>query len=160
MSSEKIIDNQSKSKRIENSAQHSNQVPSPKNPPNYLDLISEFQMMRNWIENNLDEIRNYLSTIEYPLFVIIYINLFCQGYKNESKAFFEKLKNYFKDHENELNELQNLQLSADTRNNPLMDKYLHNKVHIFIPERIFSFFTYFLTTQKMKNMIYFINKST
>mmetsp|Transcript_38505 Transcript_38505/g.39934 ORF Transcript_38505/g.39934 Transcript_38505/m.39934 type:complete len:590 (-) Transcript_38505:36-1805(-) len=118
-----------------------------------------FDMVRDWINNSLDEIRNHINAVNYPLFVYLYIDLLSKNRLQESQKFFNRFSYLFPAFEEELSELSLIKDQINLENpNPIVSKYLKNKVHIYIPQVIFEVFLHFLTINHLTLILELINK--
>ena len=119
--------------------------------------ISNYQQLTIWINNSIDEIRNNLSVITYPVFVYLYLELSKQKSAQEARPFFLSFKDSFLAFSQEINELS---LLKDPLNNQtgIAGKYLNNKVHIYIPKIVFDVFMHFLSSNNLDIILQIINK--
>ena len=118
----------------------------------YYDSLSKIE---DWIQKCIDEIKIYLNPICYPLFVYLYLRLLKLNTK-EAHHFLSKNRNKYKAFDDEIEQLdlcQNL-----NPNNPLVNKYLTSKAHIFIPNEIFNFFIHFLNTEGLILVVEILNE--
>lgn len=49
------------------------------------DYSTSFEILRDWIDKCIDDIRNYIKPYEYPLFVYLYLDLIIKDYWDEGK---------------------------------------------------------------------------
>ena len=107
-----------------------------------LDLIEQ------WMQQCIDEIRIFIKPICYPLFVYLYLELIQKDNWNDAKIFFNNYKDKYPAFKNEIDSLGTLKPPFN-KNLPIVYNYLKNKVHIFIPRTTFNFFIHFLNTNRL-----------
>lgn len=120
------------------------------------EYFNSLTMVQQWIENCLDEIRIYIKPIEYPLFVHLYLDMINKNGWNEAKNFIEKFESNYIAFSSEINILKKIQPPID-KTDELYMKYMKNKIHIFIPETVWSFFIQFLDTNHLINILEILN---
>ncbi len=49
------------------------------------DFFSSFEIVEDWIEKCIDDIRNYIKPVSYPLFVYLYLELISRDHWAEGK---------------------------------------------------------------------------
>lgn len=118
--------------------------------------ISNFEEVNNWINNSLDEIRNNLIAISYPLFVYLYLDLVNASAFSEAKIFFNQFKHQFPAFSDEITELGLIKDPINYNSN-IVKKYMNNKLHVFIPKIIFDVFLHFLKTSNLDSILRIIN---
>jgi len=128
------------------------------------DYFISMEFVEDWVDKSIDEVRNHIKQISYPLFVYLYIELILKDlWQNGNiiliiaKEFFTKFSVNFTSFKNEL---QNLELIKEpiNYNNPLLSSYLKNKIHLFIPKTVFDFFIHFLNTNNLILILDILNK--
>ena len=107
-----------------------------------------YEQVLIWISNSIDEVRNNINSISYPLFVYLYLDL---SKKGDSERFFKTFSHYFCEHDDEL-----IELAAFSEG--VVSKYTKNKTHIYVPKIIFDVFLHFLTTENLSLILEIINK--
>ena len=120
------------------------------------DYFESLRLIEDWIQKCIDEIRIYLKPICYPLFVHLYLDLLKVAPQNFAQKFLIDNKDKYIAFKDEINKLMLIQYPLD-RNNPLVENYLQNKVHIFIPSGIFNFFYHFLNTKRLTLVLKILN---
>lgn len=121
------------------------------------DYYSSLTIIQDWIDKSLDEIRNHLSVIQYPLYIHLYLKLIGQGKYQDAKRFFIHFEDKFQGLSNELAEFKLIEDPVDF-NSPLISSYLKNKVHIYVPKNIFDFFLHYINTNNLVLVLEIINK--
>lgn len=119
--------------------------------------ITTYDKVTNWINNSLDEVRNYLSVLNYPLFVYMYIELISEKSVSEGKPFFSYFKKNFLSFKSEIDELD---LIKDPINKEMrvFQKYTQSKVHVYFPKIIYDVFIHFLNSNTLTSILLIINK--
>ena len=122
-------------------------------PQHYFDSLKRIE---DWIQKCIDEIKIYLKPICYPLFVYLYLGLLERHNENAEK-FLETNRVKYKAFDSEINQLALCKFPINP-NNPLINQYMGNCVHIFIPNEIFNFFLHFLNTERLILVLEILNK--
>ena len=122
-------------------------------PQHYFDSLTRIE---DWIQKCIDEIKIYLKPICYPLFVYLYLGLLDRHCETANK-FLESNRQKYKAFDNEINQLALCKFPINP-NNPLINQYMGNSVHIFIPDEIFNFFLHFLNTERLILVLEILNK--
>jgi len=112
--------------------------------------------IEDWIQKCIDEIKIYLKPICYPLFVYLYFGL-VEKHTEQACQFLNNNREKYKAFNDEIDQLALCQYPLD-KNNPLVNKYLNNKTHIFIPNEIFNFFFHFLNTERLILVLEILNR--
>ena len=128
---------------------------SSRNGNSIEDYFESLRLIEDWIQKCIDEIRIYLKPICYPLFVHLYLELLKLA-PNYAPKFLNDNKDKYIAFKDEIDKLSLIQYPLD-KNNPLVDNYLLNKVHIFIPNEIFNFFYHFLNTKRLTLVLKILN---
>ena len=55
------------------------------------DFFASLEIVEDWIEKCIDDIRNYIRPVSYPLFVYLYLELLLKDYWSEGKIFFKEI---------------------------------------------------------------------
>jgi DNA repair exonuclease SbcCD ATPase subunit len=130
------------------------------------DFFASLEIVEDWIEKCIDDIRNYIKPVSYPLFVYLYLELILRDYwsegrkiilKNLAKEFFQNFSQKYTAFHEELEQLGNLKEPLNI-SSPIVSNYLRNKIHIYIPRTIFDFFFHFLNTNNLILIIDILNK--
>ena len=122
-------------------------------PQHYFDSLTRIE---DWIQKCIDEIKIYLKPICYPLFVYLYLGLLDRHCETANK-FLESNRQKYKAFDSEINQLALCKFPINP-NNPLINQYMGNSVHIFIPDEIFNFFLHFLNTERLILVLEILNK--
>ena len=110
--------------------------------------FKSLDMIEQWMQQCIDEIRIFINPICYPLFVYLYLELIKKNNWNDAKIFFNNYKDKYPAFKNEIESLGTLKPPFNI-NLPVVSNYLLNKVHIFIPRTTFNFFIHFLNTNRL-----------
>ncbi len=110
--------------------------------------FKSLDMIEQWMQQCIDEIRIFINPICYPLFVYLYLELIKKNNWNDAKIFFNNYKDKYPAFKNEIESLGSLKPPFNI-NLPVVSNYLLNKVHIFIPRTTFNFFIHFLNTNRL-----------
>ena len=123
-------------------------------PQHYFDSLTSIE---NWIQECIDEIRIYLKPICYPLFIHLYLDLINNKYTEEAENFLKDNRDKYKAFDDEINRFGLAKNPLD-ENDPLINKYLKSKTHIYIPNETFNFFLHFLNTSRLILVLEILNK--
>ncbi|KAG0436770.1 Transcription initiation factor TFIID subunit 5 [Dictyocoela muelleri] len=123
------------------------------NQKHFIDVKSFFNL-RIWVEASLDQIKNELYNILYPLFIHIYIDLIRSNNLNEANNFFEKNKDFHTKEALSLKGLTPMYLSE----NPVVMAFKNNKYHIQIGKSAFDLLLSFLEDNEMVYVLKMINQ--
>ena len=123
----------------------------------FQDYFLSLEMLEEWMEKCIDEIRMYIQPISYPLFVYLYLELILKNMWNEAYHFLQKNAPKYPAFKNEISNLALLKPPLNT-NTPLISNYLKNKIHIFIPKTTFNFLIHFLNTNHLILILDILNK--
>ena len=121
------------------------------------DYFTSLEMLEQWMQKCIDEIRMYIQPISYPLFVYLYLELILKNYWDEAHKFLNKYMGRFPAFKKEIEDLELLKSPLNV-NMPLVSNYLKNKIHIFIPKTTFNFLIHFLNTNHLILILHIINK--
>jgi transcription initiation factor TFIID subunit 5 len=129
------------------------------------DYFVSLEIVEDWMDKCIDDIRNYVKPFSYPLFVHLYLDLISKDCWGEgkflnlklAKRFFEKFSNKYTSFIGELDQLNDLKDPLNM-NTPILSNYLKNKVHIYVPRTIFDFFIHFLNTNNLILILDILNK--
>jgi hypothetical protein len=128
------------------------------------DYYQSLEIIDTWIDKSIDDIRNYIKPISYPLFVYLYLELIQKDHWeegmiiiNQAKEFFEKFSPQFIVFKEEIETLRFLKEPLNY-NLPILEDYLKNKVHFYAPKTIFDFFIHFLNTNNLILILDILNK--
>ena len=103
--------------------------------------FKSLDMIEQWMQQCIDEIRIFIKPICYPLFVYLYFGL-VEKHSDNACQFLKDNREKYKAFNDEIDQLALCQYPLD-KNNPLVNKYINSKAHIFIPNEIFNFFSFF-----------------
>ncbi|KAK3370107.1 TAF5-like protein [Podospora didyma] len=102
-----------------------NEDPGPKK------YIKAFNLLRGWVENNLDIYKFELRKLMWPLFIYSFIELISQGYNEEAKQLLLTLRPYFESvHRDTLDLLAKITLPQHIRENQTTRLYRESKYRI------------------------------
>ncbi|KAL8282623.1 hypothetical protein RB597_010042 [Gaeumannomyces tritici] len=107
-------------------------------------FLQSFNMVRDWVENNLDVYKFELRKILWPLFIYSYLDLVEDGYPQDAKALLQQLKPHFESvHSDALKTLATIKLPVHVKENDMTRKYRENKYKIplnqFVTGNLFNF---------------------
>lgn len=118
-----------------------------------------FLKTRKWILQSIDDIRNHLTVLTYPIFVYLYIELIKKSNINDAKEFLNKYRELFPNNKEEITELSLIKIPISVENpSKIIVKYLKNRVHVYIPKIIFDVFIHYLTTHHSMLILEILNK--
>ncbi|KRH94519.1 Transcription initiation factor TFIID, subunit TAF5 [Pseudoloma neurophilia] len=115
-----------------------------------------YAKLKEWIEDSLDQFRNDLLNLLYPLFIHIYLDLLFENKIKEAKAFFHKNKGDF--HNKELKILESVCIPQHLNENSLITAYRSNKYSISMGKYAFDLFTNFLERNTMTKILVLVNQ--
>ncbi|KAI8339358.1 WD40-repeat-containing domain protein [Chlamydoabsidia padenii] len=105
---------------------------------------TSYHQLREWIGNALDLYKPDLSTLLYPIFVHIYLDLVSKDLQEQAHYFLNHYRsdhmNGDRNHENEVNQLDKITTPQQVSENTLSQKYRNNKYRIImfiIPYELF-----------------------
>lgn len=107
-------------------------------------FLRAFNLVRDWVENNLDVYKFELRKILWPLFVYSYLDLVESGYADDAKQLLQTLQPQFQSiHSDALKTLAMVSLPVHVKENDMTRKYRENKYRIplnqFVTGNLFSF---------------------
>lgn len=123
----------------------------------FQDYFLSLEMLEEWMEKCIDEIRMYIQPISYPLFVYLYLELILKNMWSEAYHFLQKNAQKYPAFKEEISNLALLKPPLNT-NTPFVSNYLKNKIHIFIPKTTFNFLIHFLNTNHLILILDILNK--
>lgn len=115
-----------------------------------------YMKLKEWIEDSLDQFRNDLLNVLYPLFIHIYLDLLFENKIKEAKAFFTKNKNDF--HNKELKILESVCIPQHLNENSLITAYRTNKYNIPMGKYAFDLFINFLERNGLTKILVLVNQ--
>ncbi len=121
------------------------------------DYFLSLEIIEDWMDKCIDDIRNYVKPFSYPLFVYLYLDLILKDLWDDARDFFEKFSGKYVSFSQELDQLNDLKEPLNM-NHPISTNYLKNKIHIYVPRTIFDFFIHFLNTNNLILILDILNK--
>lgn len=115
-----------------------------------------YAKLKEWIEDSLDQFRNDLLNLLYPLFIHIYLDLLFSDNLKEAKNFFNKNKSDF--HNSELQILENICTIQHLNENNLVVGYRSNKYNLNMGKYAFDLFINFLERNGMTEILVLVNQ--
>lgn len=115
-----------------------------------------YARLKEWIEDSLDQFRNDLMNLLYPLFVHIYFDLLFSDHIKEAKEFFNKNKNDF--HNSEIQILESIYTMQHLNENHLVNAYRTNKYNLSMGKYAFDLFINFLERNQMTEILVLVNQ--
>lgn len=115
-----------------------------------------YAKLKEWIEDSLDQFRNDLMNLLYPLFIHIYLDLLFSNNLKEAKEFFKKNREDF--HNPELQTLESICIPQHLNENSLVSAYRTNKYNISMGKYAFDLFINFLERNEMTDILVLVNQ--
>ncbi|KAJ5179119.1 hypothetical protein N7492_002329 [Penicillium capsulatum] len=108
-----------------------------------------FDLLKAWVEENLDLYKPELRRVLWPLFVYCFINMVTSGYQQEAKQFFDSNKNMFlPEHTDDIRVFESISLPEHVQANPVANKYRNNKWRIILSNPAYTNLLQFLESKE------------
>ncbi|KAF2084520.1 WD40 repeat-like protein [Saccharata proteae CBS 121410] len=108
-----------------------------------------FELLRNWIEDNLELYKAELRRTLWPVFVYSFLNLAADFYTKDCETFFNKYKDMFtKEHDQDLRALTPIRLPEHVSDSQIAKVYRGNKYRITLTNMAFNSMMQFLETKE------------
>ncbi|KAJ5115469.1 hypothetical protein NUU61_001228 [Penicillium alfredii] len=108
-----------------------------------------FDLLKNWVEENLDLYKPELRRVLFPLFIYSYINMITALYTEDAKQFFEAYKNMFlPDHADDIRVFETIGLPEHVQSNSLSNLYRHNKYRLVLSNPAYTNLLQFLESKE------------
>ncbi|KAI8099622.1 WD40-repeat-containing domain protein [Halteromyces radiatus] len=121
---------------------------------------TSYIQLREWVENALDLYKSDLSTLLYPIFVHIYLDLVSNELLEQAAYFIKKFgSDHINIHESqEVEQLGNINTPQQVAENPLSQKYRNNKYRITMFRIPYELFLDFIKENKRSNLLRIVNQ--
>jgi transcription initiation factor TFIID subunit 5 len=117
-----------------------------------------FDLLLNWIENQLDIYKPELKRLTWPIFVHSYLNLIGDFYPRDGKEFFDRFKTPFQaEHEHDLRALQPLTEPEHLQQNDIAQLYRDNKYRLTMSSFAFTNLILFLEQREREGGMLIVN---
>ncbi|OJI96314.1 hypothetical protein ASPVEDRAFT_35689 [Aspergillus versicolor CBS 583.65] len=108
-----------------------------------------FDLLKVWVEDNLDLYKPELRRVLWPLFVYSFLNMVTSSYTPESKQFFEANKNLFlPEHTEDVRALEPISLPEHVQDNSIAKLYRGNKYRLVLSNPAFGSLMQFLESKQ------------
>ncbi|KAF2144556.1 uncharacterized protein K452DRAFT_284884 [Aplosporella prunicola CBS 121167] len=107
-----------------------------------------FDLLRAWIEDNLELYKVELRRLLWPVFVYSFLNLAADFYQRDCGTFFEKYKDMFvREHEQDIRQLTNIRLPEHVVGGHIAKIYRGNKYRVTLSNMAFNSLIQFLESK-------------
>ncbi|KAJ5143370.1 uncharacterized protein N7515_002157 [Penicillium bovifimosum] len=104
-----------------------------------------FDLLKNWVEENLDLYKPELRRVLWPLFVYSFFNMVTSFYPQDAKAFFEANKNMFlPEHTDDIRHFEPISLPEHLQDNSIVNLYRTNKYRLVLSNPAYTNLLQFL----------------
>ncbi|KAF4819470.1 Transcription initiation factor TFIID subunit 5 [Colletotrichum tropicale] len=111
--------------------------------------LKAFNLLREWVENNLDIYKFELNKLLWPVFVYSWLELVTQGYSEDAKSLLNTLKPYFENiHGDDLKTFSTVTLALHAKENPTTKLYRENKYRIPLNQHVSGNLFHFLERER------------
>ncbi|KAF6826871.1 transcription initiation factor TFIID subunit 5 [Colletotrichum plurivorum] len=111
--------------------------------------LKAFNLLREWVENNLDIYKFELNKLLWPVFVYSWLELVTQGYSEDAKNLLNNLKSYFENvHADDLKTFSTVTLALHAKENPTTKLYRQNKYRIPLNQHVSGNLFHFLERER------------
>ncbi|KAG7055758.1 transcription initiation factor tfiid subunit 5 [Colletotrichum scovillei] len=111
--------------------------------------LKAFNLLREWVENNLDIYKFELNKLLWPVFVYSWLELVTQNYSEEAKIILNNLKSYFENvHSDDLKTFSTITLALHAKENPTTKLYRENKYRVPLNQHISGNLFHFLERER------------
>ncbi|KAH8431837.1 putative transcription initiation factor TFIID subunit [Aspergillus melleus] len=108
-----------------------------------------FDLLKVWVEDNLDLYKPELRRVLWPLFVYSFLNMVTSFYPQDAKQFFEINKNLFlPEHTEDVRALEPISLPEHVQDNSVAKLYRTNKYRLVLSNPAFSNLMQFLENKQ------------
>ncbi|KAJ5678513.1 WD40 repeat-like protein [Penicillium maclennaniae] len=108
-----------------------------------------FDLLKTWVEENLDLYKPELRRVLWPLFVYSFLNMITSLYTNEAKQFFEANKNMFlPEHTDDIRILEPISLPEHVQDNSTAKLYRGNKYRVVLSNPAYTNLLQFLESKE------------
>ncbi|KAJ5787927.1 hypothetical protein N7457_002917 [Penicillium paradoxum] len=107
-----------------------------------------FDLLKNWVEENLDLYKPELRRVLWPLFVYSFFNMVTSFYPQDAKTFFETNKNMFlPEHTDDIRHFEPISLPEHLQDNSIAKLYRNNKYRIVLSNPAYTNLLQFLESK-------------
>ncbi|CAG8937620.1 unnamed protein product [Penicillium salamii] len=107
-----------------------------------------FDLIKNWVEENLDLYKPELRRVLWPLFVYSFFNMVTSFYPQDAKAFFEANKNMFlPEHTDDIRHFEPISLPEHLQDNSIAKLYRNNKFRVVLSNPAYTNLLQFLESK-------------
>ncbi|GJD03720.1 WD repeat domain-containing protein [Colletotrichum higginsianum] len=111
--------------------------------------LKAFNLLREWVENNLDIYKFELNKLLWPVFVYSWLELVTQNYSEDAKSLLNNLKPYFENvHSDDLKTFSTITLALHAKENSTTKLYRENKYRIPLNQHITGNLFHFLERER------------
>lgn len=108
-----------------------------------------FELLKVWVEENLDLYKPELRRVLWPLFVYSFLSMVASFYSPDAKMFFETYKNLFlPEHTEDVRSLEHISLPEHAQDNHTAKLYRSNKYRLVLSNPAFSNLMQFLESKQ------------
>ncbi|KAJ6037393.1 transcription initiation factor TFIID subunit [Penicillium herquei] len=108
-----------------------------------------FDLLKAWVEDNLDLYKPELRRVLWPLFVYSFLNMVASLWQQEAKQFFESSKNMFlPEHTDDIRIFEPISLPEHAQHNDLAVLYRNNKYRIVLSTPAYQNLLQFLESKE------------
>ncbi|KAJ6095110.1 hypothetical protein N7467_002623 [Penicillium canescens] len=107
-----------------------------------------FDLLKNWVEENLDLYKPELRRVLWPLFVYSFFNMVTSFYPQDAKSFFEANKNMFlPEHTDDIRHFEPISLPEHLQDNSVAKLYRNNKYRVVLSNPAYTNLLQFLESK-------------
>ncbi|KAJ5498705.1 TFIID subunit WD40-associated region [Penicillium expansum] len=107
-----------------------------------------FDLLKNWVEENLDLYKPELRRVLWPLFVYSFFNMVTSFYPQDAKSFFETNKNMFlPEHTDDVRHFEPISLPEHLQDNSVAKLYRNNKYRVVLSNPAYTNLLQFLESK-------------
>ncbi|KAJ5542776.1 hypothetical protein N7461_008779 [Penicillium sp. DV-2018c] len=107
-----------------------------------------FDLLKNWVEENLDLYKPELRRVLWPLFVYSFFNMVTSFYPQDAKAFFDANKNMFlPEHTDDIRRFEPISLPEHLQDNSTANLYRMNKYRLVLSNPAYTNLLQFLESK-------------
>lgn len=127
--------------------------------PSMEKLASDYRRLNEWIESSLDQYRNELYTVMYPIFVHCYLDFVIRGKVEAGRAFMAShAVEHQQYHHSELEELKGVTTAEHMASSTFVEIFRKNKYTLVLCSYSFELLLAFLQEHKFMTILGIINQ--
>ncbi|KAJ5086116.1 hypothetical protein N7532_010887 [Penicillium argentinense] len=108
-----------------------------------------FDLLKTWVEENLDLYKPELRRVLWPLFVYSFLNMITSFYPKDAKQFFEAHKNMFlPEHTDDIRIFEPISLPEHVQDNSTANLYRNNKYRVVLSNPAYTNLLQFLESKE------------